>query len=339
MFYRLWSMSSTRSLDRVHAEAEKVKHQVEVGQVRGSVESLPTRAPFHLEATARVLQRRPSNLVDVWDRGRYLRILAFEDCLTLVEVEDRGTIDAPDVCYHIRSGADSAAVGAKLRTILGLDVNPTALQQLAQTDRTLLATVHALRGMRPPRFADLFESFLNVIPFQQLSLGAGVAIVGRLVQRFGRQIDNCDRRYYASPPAHAISDARLDRLQACGLSHKKATTLRNIARSIDSGEIREEAISAMNTSEALRTLTALPGIGPWSAALILLRGLGRLDVFPPADTGAARGLGALLQLDRRTSIERVVERFGDHRGYLYFCGLGASLLASGLIHPAPPAQR
>jgi hypothetical protein len=71
----------------------------------------------------------------------------------------------------------------------------------------------------------------------------------------------------------------------------------------------------------------------------LLRGFGRLDVFPPGDVGAARGLAPLLQLNQRMSIDRAVERFGDRRGYLYFCGLGASLLARGLIRPAVPEQR
>lgn len=316
-----------------------MSYQHEAGEGRGLRGSLSTRAPFYLEATVRVLQRRPSNLVDVWDCGHYFRILAFGDCLTLVEVENRGTIDAPDVRYYIRSGAASAAVSATLRRILGLDVPAAALLQLARIDSTLVSTVRSLRGMRPPCFADLFEAFLNVIPFQQLSLDAGVAIVGRLVKRFGRQIEYCDRRYYASPSAHTMAAARLDRLRACGLSHKKATTLRSLARSIDSGELREDEISAMKTIEALRTLTALPGIGPWSAALILLRGLGRLDVFPPGDAGAARGLGTLLQLDRLTPLDRIVERFGDHRGYLYFCGLGASLLGKGIIHAAPPLAR
>jgi DNA-3-methyladenine glycosylase II len=296
---------------------------------------LPTSAPFHLEATVRVLQRRPSNLVDVWDGDRYRRILAIAERLALVEVENRGTIAAPDVRYCIRSGVAPAAASASLRRILGLDVDPTSLRNLAQTDATLSTTVLALRGMRPPRFAGLFESFLNVVPFQQLSLDAGVAIVGRLVQQFGRQLEYRGRRYYASPSARAIAAARLDRLRACGLSSAKAATLRTLARLIDTGKLREADLDAMTTSEALSALTELPGIGPWSAALVLLRGFGRLDVFPPRDAGAARGLGALLQLDRHTPLDRAVQRFGDHRGYLYFCGLGASLLARGIIHPAP----
>ena len=60
---------------------------------------------------------------------------------------------------------------------------------------------------------------------------------------------------------------------------------------------------------------------------MLLRGLGRLDVFPLGDVGAARGLSALMHLGPGASLDRIVERFGDHPGYLYFCVLGARLLA------------
>jgi len=90
----------------------------------------------------------------------------------------------------------------------------------------------------------------------------------------------------------------------------------------------------MSTSDALKYLTALPGIGPWSAGVVLLRGFGRLDVFPPGDVGAQSGLRALLRLRAGQSLGPVVKRFGALRGYLYFCALGAKLLVRGLIHPA-----
>ena len=71
---------------------------------------------------------------------------------------------------------------------------------------------------------------------------------------------------------------------------------------------------------------------------MLLRGLGRLDVFPPGDVGAARGLRTLTGLDSR-ALEPFIARFGENRGYLYFCALGASLLSKGYIHPAPQTAR
>jgi DNA-3-methyladenine glycosylase II len=88
----------------------------------------------------------------------------------------------------------------------------------------------------------------------------------------------------------------------------------------------------MGSEAAMKVLTGFEGIGPWSAALVLLRGLGRLDVFPPGDVDAARGASVLLHT--RRPLERVLDRFGDLRGYLYFCLLGNSLLGRGLIHPA-----
>jgi 3-methyladenine DNA glycosylase/8-oxoguanine DNA glycosylase len=301
-------------------------------------ERLATRAPFHLEATVRVLQRRPENPVEVWEQDRYLRVLASADDLALVEVTNRGTIDDPDVRFSIRSGDLPAAARAELqqtlRKVLGLDVDPRPLQRLVESQQALRPAAFALRGMRPPRFAEWFEAFANVVPFQQLSLDAGLAIVGRLVERFGKHLEHGGRRFQAFPTAHAIAGSRLATLRGCGLSGRKAESLRYVARAIASGELTEEKISGLSTDDALRTLIELPGIGPWSAGLVLLRGLGRLDVFPPGDVGAERRLGALMRLRSPASLSRVVERFGTSRGYLYFCGLGSSLLAQGLIHTA-----
>ncbi|HEX7043776.1 MAG TPA: AlkA N-terminal domain-containing protein, partial [Burkholderiales bacterium] len=292
---------------------------------------LPVTGPFHLEATVRVLQRRPTDPVDLWERGRYRRLFATPHGLALVDVVNRGTVDAPDVRCVFRAGKAAAAafVDAVLRNVLGLDVDPQPLQRFAADEPALHATVAALRGMRPPRFPGFFETFARVIPFQQLSIDAGVAIVARLVRRFGDSVRDAGGRYFAFPTADAIAAARIARLRACGLSTKKAQTLRYIARLIASGALRAEEIAEVGTAEALRLLTELPGIGPWSAALVLLRGFGRLDVFPPKDVGAARALAALLRLDADAPIEHVVRRFGDRRGYLYFCGLGSSLLANG----------
>jgi DNA-3-methyladenine glycosylase II len=303
---------------------------------------LSTRAPFHLEATVRVLQRRPTNQVEVWERGRYVRVLRTSEDLTLVEVENRGTIDAPDVRYAVRHGNPSIAtrrqLARTLRKVLGLDVDAGPPQRLVEADRRLRPVALALRGMRPPRFAEWFETFVNVVPFQQLSLEAGLAIVGRLVERFGEQVEQSGRPFHASPTARAVAGARLEALRKCGLSSRKAESLRSLARAIESGELAEDRIAGLNTDDALRALVELPGIGRWSASLVLLRGLGRLDVFPPGDVGAARGLGALMHLRPGASLGRRVERFGAYRGYLYFYALGGSLLRKDLIHAASPPR-
>jgi DNA-3-methyladenine glycosylase II len=306
---------------------------------RGSSAGLATRSPFHLEATVRVLQRRPANAVDVWEAGRYRRVLPCAEGLALLEVTDAGSIDAPALRLKIHgaglSAESRAAARRTLRAMLGLDADPAVLQHAVERIPSLRAAARALRGMRPPRFAGLFETFGNVVPFQQVSLEAGIAIVGRLVAGLGRSLELDGRRYFAFPTAAAVADARLERLRTCGLSGRKAETLRSLARLIAAGELGEAALAAMPTAEARERLVALPGIGPWSASLVLLRGLGRLDLFPPGDVGANRTLRALLRLGENGDVEREVERFGDARGYIYFYALASSLLERGLIAAAP----
>lgn len=311
--------------------------------LRACGERLDTRAPFHLEATVRVLQRRPTNPVDVWGRESYRRLLTTIDGLALAEVANHGTIDRPDVRIRVLHGDISAdtldTIRRTMRKVLGLDLDPRPLQRLMEAEPRLHSTAIALRGMRPPRFVGLFETFANVVPFQQVSLDAGVAAVSRLAERFGASLVYDGRRYHAFPEPRVIAKARLDTIKACGLSAKKAEALRLLARAIVAGGVTVEKLSDLSSDKAMRLLTQLPGIGPWSAGLILLRGLGRLDVFPVGDVGVARSLSRLTHVPPGPSLDRLIQRFGDRCGYLYFCALGGALLAKDLIHAASARPR
>jgi DNA-3-methyladenine glycosylase II len=84
------------------------------------------------------------------------------------------------------------------------------------------------------------------------------------------------------------------------------------------------------------TLTTVPGIGPWSAGLVLLRGLGRMAVFPSGDVGACRNLAHLLELDSSTpsaDLQPHIDRMDSMKGFLYFYALGWRILREGLITP------
>ncbi|MGH7108694.1 MAG: DNA-3-methyladenine glycosylase family protein, partial [Acetobacteraceae bacterium] len=235
---------------------------------------------------------------------------------------------------HPDSAGDRSEAARTAREILGLEHDPAAAQQHAEAEPALRETARALRGMRPPRYPDLFEAFANVIPFQQVSLEAGMSVVAHLVRRFGEAIESNGQTYHVFPRAEAIAEARTASVKRSGMSLRKTQSLRAAAKAIAGGALTAESLTRLSSAQAIGRLTELGGIGPWSAALILLRGLGRLDVFPQADTGAESSLAALLRLRSRASLPKVVERFGDYRGYLYFYGLASRLLAAGLIHPA-----
>lgn len=223
----------------------------------GDPEGMPlaTQAPFHLEATVRVLQRRPANRVDAWEQDRYLRVLATQAGLALVEVSNEGTVDAPDVRFRVlrgrRSALTDAALARDLRRILGLDVDPRPLLRLWAAEPGMRRLAQALRGLRPPRYPGLFEAFANVVPFQQVSLDAGVAVVARLVERFGESMEHNGRRIHVFPEASVVADARPSALKACGTSLRKAEALRGVARAIASGEVSEEKLSRLRDRKSV----------------------------------------------------------------------------------------
>ena len=80
----------------------------------------------------------------------------------------------------------------------------------------------------------------------------------------------------------------------------------------------------------MAALTRIPGIGRWSAQVALLRGLGRLSVFPAGDAGAIRSLREVFAQREEPDLaaSAVLDRMGEWRGYLYFMLLGRRLLAS-----------
>src|SRR5436309_15048423 len=108
--------------------------QIELAGATASF-ALPARAPFHLEATVRLLQRRPTNRVDLWESGQYLRVLPTHDGLRLVAVTNLGTVDAPQLRGEVFGGpvstAEVAQLAATVRLILGTDVDATPFYQVA----------------------------------------------------------------------------------------------------------------------------------------------------------------------------------------------------------------
>jgi DNA-3-methyladenine glycosylase II len=123
------------------------------------------------------------------------------------------------------------------------------------------------------------------------------------------------------PDPDRVAKAPLSTLRDTGLSTRRAAELRDLARlPLDRFE---SELTSLPDEDARARLLELPGIGPWTADYVLLRGLGRLDVFPSGDVGAARTLGRILgRVIDPPAVGRIAARFGPLRGLLYFCMLG-----------------
>ena len=151
------------------------------------------------------------------------------------------------------------------------------------------------------------------------SLAAGMTRLGHLAERFGPR--TADGTRVGPPEPGLVARAPLSALRQAGLSAHRAAQLRDLARL--PLERLEHELTALPDAQARARLLELPGIGPWTADYVLLRGLGRLDVFPAGDVGATRTLGGILGrvLDPPAAV-RFAARFAPLRGMVYFCMLG-----------------
>jgi DNA-3-methyladenine glycosylase II len=220
--------------------------------------------------------------------------------------------------------------------LLGTDVDLEPFYRKAARWPVMAELATRFRGVKPPRFSSLWESFVNTVVFQQLSLAAAMTIVRRLVERFSTPMEAPGRRLHPFPSAEAVANASRRDLRALGLSGVKADTLRACAKEIVTGALREEELEGLPDDAIAQRLRELRGIGPWTASLILLRGFRRLDVFPRGDAGASRGLDAVVGARG----DALVEALGDHRGMLYFHLLLNSLAARhiGVFSGADPRR-
>jgi DNA-3-methyladenine glycosylase II len=190
-----------------------------------------------------------------------------------------------------------------------------------------------MRGVKPPRYPTLWEASVNAVVFQQVSLFAASAIQRRVIDTLGTPVAADGLRLYAFPGIAAFLDAPEEPLRAAGLSAGKVATLRRIGEALAGGKLDEAMLEERPSPAASELLRTIKGIGPWTAAVILLRGLGRLDVFPANDSGAARGLAALGGED--VDLPAALETLGDQRGMLYYHLLLARLERRGELAAAP----
>lgn len=268
--------------------------------------------------TARVLRRSIRNRVDCVDAdGTWTRVIALSRGPSLL----RGRQDGATVVFDaLPAGArDRRAVESVITRLFSLELDIAPFWRRVRRERGLVELARRCAGLRPQRFPTLFEALANGIYCQQVSLAAGMARLGRLAERFGPRTPDGAR--FGPPRAELVARAPLSALRDTGLSGRRAAELRELARL--PLERFERELSALSDAEARARLLELPGVGPWTADYVLVRGLGRIDVFPSGDVGAARTLGRVLGCAiTPAAAGRFAARFAPMRGMLYFCMLG-----------------
>lgn len=291
--------------------------------------------PFRLDLTVWALRRRHESIIDRWDGGSYQRTVWLDGSVVGLTVAQKG---APDRArLEVRMGGAAAKESlrppaeATLERMLGLRTDLADFYRFATGHRRLARMVERFRGLKPPRFPTVFEALVNAISCQQLSLAVGIILLGRLTAAYGRANGATGRAF---PRPQDLANARIERLRKLGYSCSKGTAIVGLARCIARDGLDVEILEGLSDDEAYGRLTSIRGIGRWSGEYVLLRGLGRLHVFPGDDVGArkrlARWLGLKQPLDYE-GVRRALARLHPYAGLIYFHMLLSGLADAGFV--------
>ena len=274
--------------------------------VNGPLDAAGTLARYH------VWGEDPANRItgDVFRRvlrlgdGSAARLVPYE-------VRWRGGVDNAQLLVTI-PGASSPSVAegvtAEVRRIFGLAFDLPGFYRFAKSDPVLGELIGPLYGLRPTLAPTGLEMLVGSISAQQVNLAFAFACRARLVRRYGTAVRVGQETVYAFPAAADLATAQVAELRAMQFSTRKAEYVRDVARAIVAGTLDIAALAEAANAQVIEAVTALRGLGRWTAEWYLARCLGRGDVCPAGDLGVRRAFEHYYGRGRTLSEEAVRRR-------------------------------
>jgi len=181
--------------------------------------------------------------------------------------------------------------------------------------RTDLAPLFAeYEGMPLVLDFDLYFCLIKCLIHQQLHLKVGYRLTERFVKTFGTEVAGV----WFYPRPEEVAARSYEDVRALQLSGRKAEYIVDVSRLIADGKLRLDELEQMEDGEVMERLTAVRGIGPWTVQNFLLFGLGRPNVFPPADIGLQRAVEKQFGLQKRPTAKEMAalgERWKPYASY------------------------
>ena len=306
-----------------------------MSQISFFIRPLP---PFRLDLTVWVLRRRIDNIWDRWDGLTYRRVFVLQEKPLEVAVTQTGPLENPELkitALGLRLKPEvEGPLTLILERILGLQTDLADFYELAEKDPKLKPLTTKFRGVKPPRYPNVFEALVNAITCQQFTLTSGIRLLSRLVTSRGLPLKDQRGQPRAFPRPQDLASLEIEDLTKLGFSRQKARSLIELARMIIDGDLDLEKLPSLDDVGALESLTRLRGVGRWTAEYALLRGLGRVHIFPGDDVGVRNKLQSWLKVSKPLDYEgvaRILHPWKPFGGLIYFLLLLNGLAEQGFI--------
>ncbi|MBB6672772.1 DNA-3-methyladenine glycosylase family protein [Cohnella nanjingensis] len=278
--------------------------------------------PFSYPETLGYLTRSNEEVLHrVTDDGRILKLLRIKDLPLLVELAHEPDRDG----LRIRCLSGSCA-SERLREAagyvwdwFGLDADVEAFYRMAARDPVLSPLILRHSGLRIVGVPDLFEALCWSIIGQQITLSFAYQLKKRFVQTYGDSLEYEGERFWSFPDPAVIARLSADDLRPLQFSRNKANFLIGVAREVAAGTLNKAQPELRGGFDAaVVRLTALHGIGPWSANYALMRCLRYPEAFPIQDAGIHQAVRKLLNLDAKPTLAQLRELYAPWAGWEAF---------------------
>jgi DNA-3-methyladenine glycosylase II len=250
--------------------------------------------------------------------GVFWRVLRLDGALHPYEVRWHGAVDEARLSVSVptsRSARVREAVTHEVRRIFGLDADLPGFYRMAKADPVLTDLIPSLYGMRPTLAPGGLEMLVGSIVAQQVNLTFAFALRARLVRRYGVAVSIGGQTVYAFPEARALAGLRVTSLRAMQFSTRKAEYIRDVARAVTAGRLDLATLAQAPNAEVIEILTALRGLGRWTADWYLARCLGRGDACPAGDLAVRKVFDHHYGRGRTLSEEAIRRRASAWRDY------------------------
>jgi DNA-3-methyladenine glycosylase II len=267
--------------------------------------------PLDVDATLGRYRIWGEDPVNVLDGDVFRRVLRHGRRLVPYAVRWSGPVEAARLTIDLRGPRTSAVADAvvfEVRRLFGLDFDLPGFYRMAKADPVLSTLVEPLYGLRPTLAPTALEMLVGSITAQQVNLSFAFACRARLVRRYGEAVGTEGTTVWAFPEAAALARARVRELRALKYSTRKGEYIRDLARAMVAGTLDGEALAAAPSEEVIAQLTALRGLGRWTADWFLARCCGRGDVCPAGDLAVRKAFEQHYSRRGRTLSEDAIRR-------------------------------
>jgi len=271
------------------------------------------RGAFSLAQTSARFARFPDP-VNVVEDGEFARLVPAGESLVLARVTQEGTVARPVLRIRIEGepGTESdAAARGLVERVLGAGADLRPFQRALGKDPLLGESLRAHRGLRVAGSLSLFEALVSAVLTQQVNLAFAFSVRAELARAFGESRELAGREWLAFPTAERIARESEAALRAFRMTAAKAGTIARLAAACASGELDESLLRELPDEEAIAALMRWKGVGRWTAEVALLRGLGRLDIFPAGDLAVVKRLSRKWRASDSPASEAEMRAFSE----------------------------